>query len=71
MKNYKKNINGVKERERMSDMGWTKYESDIERDNWEACFKIATSNGHTIAEAEECSDFSVGCMDCPFRSVKA
>lgn len=51
----------------MNDMGYTKYESDIERDNWEACFKIATSNGHTIAEAEECSDFSVGCMDCPFK----
>jgi hypothetical protein len=55
----------------MNDMSYTKYESDIERDNWEACFRTATSNGHTIAEAEECEDGSIGCANCPFRSVKA
>lgn len=39
---------------------------DMEAANDGACKVTALRNGHTLEEAENCDDASVGCPDCPF-----
>lgn len=31
-----------------------------------SCKLTASKNGHSVEDAEDCEDGSVGCMDCPF-----
>jgi len=45
---------------------WGEYIANEEAAAEAACFGTAERNGHTIEEAEECDDGSVGCPDCPF-----
>ena len=51
----------------MSDMGWSRYIEGLEDMNTQACIETAKRNGHTVEEADNCDDGSVGCPDCPFR----
>ena len=37
-----------------------------EDSNMEACSACAQYNGHSVEEAENCNDGSVGCPECPF-----
>jgi len=41
-------------------------DSNKEDSNMEMCAACAEYNGHTLTEAENCSDGSVGCPECPF-----
>ena len=43
-----------------------RYFANEEAANEAACNGTALNNGFTL-EADECDDFSVGCIDCPFR----
>lgn len=35
-----------------------------------ACRETALRNGRTLAQADECENFAVGCPDCPFAKEK-
>ena len=50
----------------MSDMGWTRYEEAAEEASYSLCTETAIRNGHTVEEANNCDNGSVGCPDCPF-----
>jgi hypothetical protein len=32
-----------------------------------SCRIVAVRNGHTVAEADSCKNYSMNCPDCPFR----
>ena len=35
-----------------------------------ACHECALKNGHTVSEADNCDDGSMGCPDCPWKPSK-
>jgi len=45
----------------------TKYLDDLADNDMAKCHECALRNGHTIDEADDCDDGSVGCPDCPFK----
>ena len=44
-----------------------RYFDDQESEAEAACYNTAEKNGFTLEQADGCDDFSVGCIDCPFR----
>ncbi len=45
---------------------WEDYIRSEEAAEAGRCYGVALSNGHSIAQADECDDGSLKCSDCPW-----
>ena len=46
---------------------YTSYISNIEEDNYKACFYAAILDGYQMSDAETCEDGELKCSKCPWK----